>query len=344
MPNSATPGSKGLTSSVPIGTQTGFSANSNTRRHSSVENSRMGDEEQASSQNQDANGNNNRNVEVDTLGRSTVTGIGEQKHLDTEGSDIPIELIQLADVIEDVRSLLALSVSNIKSSNQSNGYLVGAGRKKSMKREPWEHLQYAADLLARPQANIYDLLEAIQCLLHSDPTYEVGRIPWDKIYEKYPPPASRKITPIIWPGPPDEDEHMEATAEEYGYTRVGEPVVPSAIEPTATQEPAVSAEVPEPALELSLRDRILAAIDGVPKTFTQISDLTGINCGDLSHAVYEMIDRSVVVKTVVDVRILVSRPVMVPPVVMAPESPAITHEAAGTQRNPGYDDDNDSPF
>jgi hypothetical protein len=109
-------------------------------------------------------------------------------------------------------------------------------------------------------------------------------------------------------------------------------VAPNASEllesPTAVEAPATSA----PAAELSLQNRILAAIDSEPKNFSQLSATTGINCGDLSHAVYEMIDRSVVVKTVVDGRILVSRPVMVPPVVMAPESPA------------GDDDDNDSPF
>jgi hypothetical protein len=167
----------------------------------------MEDECQASPDH-NAAGMDDSNVEVDTLERSTVIGIGEPEHLDTEGSDMNADVTppipsQLADVIESVRVLLTLSVSTIKSENQSNGYLVGAGRKKSMIREPWEHLQYAADLLAGPEAGVYDLLLAIQCLAHSDVTYEAQPIPWDEIHAKYPAPVARAIVPICMPGPPE---------------------------------------------------------------------------------------------------------------------------------------------
>jgi hypothetical protein len=73
-------------------------------------------------------------------------------------------------------------------------------------------------------------------------------------------------------------------------------------------------------------------MDSTPKTFSDVAAATGIYSIDLSPTIYQLIDRHAITKTVVDGRILVSRPVMVPPVVMAPESPA------------GDDDDNDSPF
>jgi hypothetical protein len=201
----------------------------------------MEDEEQASSGIQDAGENNNRNVEVDTLARSTVTSIGGYKHLDTEGCDMnavvthPIPS-QFSDVIEEVRVLLSSSVAAMKSRNTSNGYLIGVGRKKSMTREPWEHLQYAVDLLDNPKANIYDLLTAIECLRHSGINYEAQPIPWDEIEEMYPRPPARAITPIMHPGPPEED--IEALALEYGYTRVVH------TEPVVVQEIAAAAEVP----------------------------------------------------------------------------------------------------
>ena len=89
---------------------------------------------------------------------------------------------------------------------------------------------------------------------------------------------------------------------------------------------------PAPAVEASLEARILAVMDSTPKTFSDVAAATGIYSIDLSPTIYQLIDRHAITKTVVDGRILVSRPVMVPPVVMAPESPA------------GDDDDNDSPF
>jgi hypothetical protein len=207
-------------------------------------------------------------VEVDTPERSTIPGIGEQKYPDTKESNmnadvalyIPSQLIHLADVIDDVRSVLVELISTIKSGNQSNGRKVSTGWMKSMTREPWEHLQYAADLLASPKADIYDLLESIQCLMHSDPTYEVGQISWDKIHEKYPAPPVRAIKPILMPGPPDgwedidyewEDEiwreliayKTDPTIPESGPTTEPE-LIPAAIEPTAAQDPSIPAEAP----------------------------------------------------------------------------------------------------
>lgn len=105
-----------------------------------------------------------------------------------------------------------------------------------MTREPWEHLQYAVDLLDNPKANIYDLLTAIECLRHSGINYEAQPIPWDEIEEMYPRPPARAITPIMHPGPPEED--IEALALEYGYTRVVH------TEPVVVQEIAAAAEVP----------------------------------------------------------------------------------------------------
>lgn len=282
-------GSKGLTSNSVN------SVNSNYKHIDSVESEdpRMEDEAQASSGIQDAAGlgrtdeaqaariqnaagMNNSNIEVDTLGRSTVISRDEERLLDINitGSGVdaaysPPIPSELSDVIEDVRVLLTESISKIKSKNQSNGWLVGAGRKKSMVREPWEHLEYAADKLASPKAGIYDVLTGIQCLAHSGVTYESQPIPWDTINENYPAPPPRKITPILIPGPVEED--IEALALEYGYTRVVH-TEPQAAAPVPSAQPAPKAEATEP--------------------------------------------------------------VVVPPVVTAPESPAITHEASQETANP----------
>jgi hypothetical protein len=194
----------------------------------------------------------NTNVEVDALARSTITGMGEPEHLDTgdnchkdldtEGSDMNADVAhpipsQLVDVIEEVRALLALSVRQIKAQNQANGCLVGLGRKKSMTREPWEHLQYAADLLARPGADVDDLLVGIECLRDTNPDYVARPIPWDVIHAEYPRLPSRPFVAIMHPGPPEED--IEALAEEYGYTRAvpGEPIPAEAIEPEEYEWP-----------------------------------------------------------------------------------------------------------
>jgi hypothetical protein len=81
-----------------------------------------------------------------------------------KGQRMTTENGEYTEAIKDVRALLIESISRIKSQNQSNGYQIGRGRKV---REPWEHLQYAADKLANPKAGALDALMGIQCLRHS---------------------------------------------------------------------------------------------------------------------------------------------------------------------------------
>ena len=184
----------------------------------------MEDEEQESSQ-----------VGVDTHGRSTIPGIGEQKNPDTEKSNMNADVAfsissQFLDVIEGVRSVLADLIAKIKSQNQSNGYIVRRGWKNSAEceTEQWRHLQFAYNHLIRPEADIHDLLMAIECLKHSDIDYKDRPIPWGTIHAECPEPASRKFTPIIHPGPPEED--IEALAIECGYTKRTEPVAKDIVE------------------------------------------------------------------------------------------------------------------
>ena len=261
--SSATPGSKGLTA---FGTPACQRANSISQAVLIKDNTaRMGEEQQESPA-----------VGVDPPERSTIPGIGEQKNLDTMVSNMSAptihnDLMQLADdaieAIDEVRVLLAQSISNIKSSNQSNGYLRGAGRIESMERKPWEHLQYALDLLDSPYVDIYDLLEAITCLQQSKIYYGAMSISWAKVQAKYPAPATRARKPIMHPGPPEdwmdtdpewEDEVWRAmladtTAPQSENPGVSpaipttEPAIepiPAAIELPATQEPSIPAPAP----------------------------------------------------------------------------------------------------
>jgi hypothetical protein len=126
-------------------------------------------------------------------------------HQQADSTSSSYLLAGLQDVRGDILSLLTKSIEEMKSRNQTNGYRVGRGWLKSMTREPWEHLQYAADGLSNPQAGIDEILLGIQCLAYSDIVYRAQDLPWDEIHARYPAPPSRAIKPVVWPGPVEED-------------------------------------------------------------------------------------------------------------------------------------------
>src|ERR1017187_187577 len=262
--SSATPESKGLSSSVPFGPPVGHRANSINKevlkKKSTVEDPRMESEEQEFP-----------GVGVDTPGRSTIPGIDEQDYLDANESNMSADVVhslipsQFLDLREDLLSLLAQFIEDIKKQNTANGYLKGIGRKSNVESKKWRHLQYAHNHLDHPQANISDLQIAIECLRYSGYHYET--IPWEEVNAECPEPASRKFSPIIHPGPPEdwmdsdsewEDEVWRAmladtTAPQSEPPGVSpaipttEPAtepVPAAIELTATQQPSIPAGVP----------------------------------------------------------------------------------------------------
>jgi hypothetical protein len=210
---------------VPFGTQTGFSANSKDKALYVLPEKApsMGGEqhptENGSSQDTASLSAYASGPLAEAAAQDKSTSADQTDDQYAAGQQPPSYLLAgLLDVQKDILSLLARSIEGMKSRNQSNGCRVGQGRLKSMTRESWEHLQYAADELSNPQAGIDEILLGIQCLARSGITYQDQEIPWDEIHARYPVPPRRKIKPMVWPGPVEDD--IEALAAEYGYPKI----------------------------------------------------------------------------------------------------------------------------